>query len=280
MTLPVSGALARWWRALNELAHGVLIGSLILYFLTPHLWLVAAAFDANPMTYLKWFRPTLEPFVRLFTAHNAWAYLRNTLALAALSTLLSVTLAVMAGYAMSRLRVAEVWIVAFWITTTIPLLSYLVPYYRMLRSMGLLNTYLGGAIVFSTGNLPYFSWIMKNFFDAFPRELEEAASIDGAGRREIVTRIVLPLSTAPVGLIAAMAFNGAWGDLVAPLVLMSSPEVMPISVGMLAESRPLVTWGLPWDLSVLAPFSILYAVPPALLFVYVHTHTRGLARIA
>jgi ABC-type glycerol-3-phosphate transport system permease component len=266
-------------KSINTTAYYLLIVLLIGFFLAPHLWLITAAFDPKPKTYLKVFRPTLANFISVFEEHNANLYLKNTAIIAGLSTVFTVILTVLAGYALSRLKVREIWIVVLWLTTTIPVIAFLVPYYKLFRSMGLLNTYLGCVIVFTVGNIPYFSWLMKNFFDTFPKDLEEAAIIDGASRMQMLFKVVIPLSLPPIGLIAAMAFNGAWGDLLAPMVLLNKAEVMPISVGMLVESQPKVSWGFPWELSVVAPFSILYTLPPALLFVYMQKYMKGLARI-
>ena len=149
--------------------------------------------------------------------------------------LFPVLLGAMGSYALSRLKGPEIWIVIFWVTAMIPLITFLIPYYKFFRSLGLLNTILGCAIVFTAGRIPFYAWMMKDFFDTFPKDLEEAAAIDGANRLQVFLKVVIPLSLSPIGLVAAMTFSMAWGDLLASMVLVNKVSVMPRSVGMLAE---------------------------------------------
>jgi len=264
----------------NTAAYYLFILLLIGFFFAPQLWLVTEAFDPNPGVYMKFFKPTLANFVDIFAEHNAALYLKNTVILAVESMLFTVLLVVMGGYALSRLKVPEIWIVVFWVTAMIPLITFLIPYYKFFRSLGLLNTILGCAIVFTVGRIPFYAWMMKDFFDTFPKDLEEAAAIDGANRLQVFLRVVIPLSLPPIGLIAAMTFSMAWGDLLAPMVLLNKGSVMPLSVGMLAEARPAVAWEFLWNLKVVTPFSIIHALPPVLLFIFARKYMKGFASMS
>jgi len=264
-------------KTINASVYYFFIFLLIGFFLMPQLWLVIEAFDPHPGVFIKFFKPTLANFVDIFAEHNAALYLKNTVILAGESMLFTVLLVVMGGYALSRLKVPEIWIVVFWVTAMIPLITFLIPYYKFFRSLGLLNTILGCAIVFTVGRIPFYAWMMKDFFDTFPKDLEEAAAIDGANRLQVFLKVVIPLSLPPIGLIAAMTFSMAWGDLLAPMVLLNKASVMPLSVGMLAEARPAVAWEFLWDIKVVTPFSIIHALPPVLLFIFVRKYLKGFA---
>jgi len=267
-------------KRINAAAYYLFILLLIGFFFAPQLWLITEAFDPNPGVYIRFFKPTLANFVNIFAKHNAALYLKNTAILAGESMLFTVLLVAMGGYALSRLKVPEIWIVIFWVTAMIPLITFLIPYYKFFRSLGLLNTILGCAIVFTAGRIPFYAWMMKDFFDTFPKDLEEAAAIDGANRLQVFLKVVIPLSLPPIGLVAAMTFSMAWGDLLAPMVLLNKASVMPLSVGMLAEARPAVTWEFLWDIKIVAPFSIIHALPPVLLFIFAQKYLKGFATMS
>lgn len=266
-------------KTINATVYYLFMLVLIGYFLAPQLWLIAAAFNPNPCVHVRVVRPTFDNFIRIFEEHNAALYLKNTVHLAGMSVLFVVVLAVLGGYALSRLKVPEIWIAVFWITSMISLITFLIPYFRLFRYLGLLNTILGVAIVFTVERIPFYVWMMKNFFDTFPKDLEEAAAIDGANRLQVFLRLVIPLSLPPIGLIAAMTFTMAWGDLLAPMILLTRREVMPLSVGMLAEARPAMAWEFPWELCVATPFAVIHALPPVLLFIFAQKYLKGFASI-
>lgn len=263
----------------NTVAFYICCLLVLLYFATPHIWLITSAFSPESKPYIQLVRPTFANLVAIFKEHNFVHYAINSAIISVIGTLITVSLSVIGGYALHKLEVPDIVILALWVTTFVPLLAYIIPYYIYLSALGLVNTYIGAAIVLSVQNLPYYMWLMKNFLATFPKELEEAAMIDGCGRIRILFSIVLPLSLPPVGLIAAMAFNGAWGDFLAPLVLLSDRRVMPLSVGMFTETiRPWAVYE-PWQYNLLAAFAILYIIPPILLFTFTHKYLRGLAML-
>jgi len=266
-------------KLMNSIAFYILSVLVLLYFLTPHIWLVNAALSPTSKPYIQFVRPTFANFVKVFKEHNFMHYFKNSLIISVLSTVITVFLAIMGGYALYRLNIPDVVILGLWITTFVPLLAYIIPYYIYFASLGLVNTYIGAVIILTVSSLPYYMWLMKNYFMSFPKELEEAALIDGCSRLRILFSIVLPLSMPQVGLIAAMAFNGAWGDFLAPLVLLTKRELMPLSVGIFVESARPWAFYEPWDYRILAAFAVLYVIPPILLFVYSHRYLKGLARI-
>jgi multiple sugar transport system permease protein len=201
--------------------------------------MINSAFSSESKPYIQFVRPTLASFLEIFEEHNFVHYAINTAIISIIGTVITVSLAVIGGYALYKLNIPDIVILALWISTFVPLIAFIIPYYIFLSKLGLVNTYIGAAIVLSVANLPYYIWLMKNFFVTFPKDLEEAATIDGCGRIRILFSIILPLSLPPIGLITAMSFNGAWGDFLAPLVLLTEFRVMPLSVGMFVESvRP------------------------------------------
>jgi multiple sugar transport system permease protein len=147
-------------------------------------------------------------------------------------TLLCLTFASMSAYAISRLK--HRWTKGFLYislaTRLVPLMTLMVPLYVSLRKLNLLNS-LTGIILTEVGFLlPYAIWILTGFFGTLPRDLEEAARIDGCSRTQAFLRIILPLSAPGIASCGVIMFILSWNELVIPLIISTRPEVMTIPV--------------------------------------------------
>ena len=153
-------------------------------------------------------------------------------------------------------------------TRIIPASATIAPLYFIVLRLGLANTYHGVILVEAAQQLPLTLWMMKGFFDTVPRELEEAAWIDGADRLGSAIRIVLPLAMPGVGAAALFAFIAVWGDFLTPLILLQSPDLFPISIGLFRAyiGYNLVDWG------ELAATSILYMLPAIAFYLLVRRY--------
>jgi len=147
-------------------------------------------------------------------------------------TLLCLTFASMSAYAVSRLK--QRWTKGFLYislaTRLVPLMTLMVPLYVSLRGLRLLNS-LTGIIITEVGFLlPYAIWILTGFFTTLPRDLEDAARIDGCSRTQAFLRIILPLSAPGIASCGVIMFILSWNELVIPLIISTKPEVMTIPV--------------------------------------------------
>jgi len=144
----------------------------------------------------------------------------------------TLAVATLAAYALARLRFRGSDTLAYWLlaTRTVPLIILIIPLYVMLGKLKLLNS-LGGLVVAETGLfLPYAIWILLSHFAAIPRELEEAALIDGCTRLGAFWRVVLPLVTPGLAACGVIVFLLSWNELLVPLILVSRQEGMTLPV--------------------------------------------------
>jgi multiple sugar transport system permease protein len=156
------------------------------------------------------------------------------------ATLLTLVIAVVAAYAFARLRFRLKGPIFYLViaTLTLPVYATLIPLYRIMSDLGLVNTYLGIILVYTSGFLPLALWIMYNVFMALPASIEEAARIDGASTLQAFGRVVLPTARPGIAATAIVTFLFGWGQFIFPLVLSSSNSTEPLTVLLVAiDSR-------------------------------------------
>jgi ABC-type glycerol-3-phosphate transport system permease component len=239
---------------------------LSLFCLLPFLWLFEGAFDPKASLYLR--MPsglTLDNFQRAFSQSGAMQLLTNSLIMALGAVVVVVVSASLAGYTLSRLRFRfkKMLMYGILLAQLIPITATIVPIYSIFIDLHLVNTYRGMILILATYQLPLALWIMKSFFDAVPTEIEEAAWTDGAGRLRTIYSIVVPLALPGVSAAALFTFIGAWGEFTLPLILLSSQDKLPLSLGIYRsfQSYYLVDYGQ------LTAMSLLYLAPSLLFFI-------------
>ena len=207
---------------------------------------------------------TLEHFQAILGGEAFWTWTRNSVIVAVGTTIAGLLLAVPAGYAFSRYDFAgrKQSMFLFMLVQMFPGIIILVPYFMVMKSLGLLNTSIGLIIAYSVTALPLCVWMLKGFFDTVPRALEEAAVLDGCSQLEVFFRIVLPLSMPAVAITALFSFLAAWNEFLLALVFNTSNESYTLPVG-LASMIPVV--GQQWG--DFAAASIVVSIPVVVLFV-------------
>jgi multiple sugar transport system permease protein len=167
------------------------------------------------------------------TGITIWKWMLNSLILSASTTLLTLLFSSMGGYALARIEFAgkKAWFAAILAVMMIPGQITLVPKYIMIvRGLEWGNSYTGLIVPFLFS--AYYTFMMRQFFLSFPKELEEAAIMDGMGRIGIFVKMLLPLSRAPLLAAGTLLFMGSWGSYLWPKLLLQKQEMYPISVGM------------------------------------------------
>jgi multiple sugar transport system permease protein len=219
---------------------GVLLFLLLLLFL-PLYWLLItsikpnqAAFKVPPELFPS--EPTLESYVsQLQDRAGFLTYFLNSVIASTFATLLSIAVSVFAGYAFSRFRFPAKRVVLVFILASqmFPLVVLLVGIYILFSQLGLLDTYLGLVLAFTSFSLPFSIWMMRGFFDTVPPELEQAAMVDGATRLQALLRVILPLVGPGVIAVGMYSFLNAWNNLLFALSLTSSQDMRTIPPGFL-----------------------------------------------
>ena len=208
---------------------------------------------------------SLDAYATVLTQRPVGRYFLNSLAVALGTTLLSVTLAALAAYGFSRFFPggATPFIVLLLFTKMLPETLLIVPYFRLMSDLGLLNTYAALVLAYSSFALPFSVWMLIGFFRSIPRDIDEAAMIDGANYLQAFWRVILPLARPGLVAVALFTFLIAWNSYVWALVLTTDPSMYVLSVGianMVGEYR--VQWNELMAAAVIAagPVMILYSL--------------------
>ncbi|MDG9692329.1 carbohydrate ABC transporter permease [Streptomyces mutabilis] len=243
-------------------------------FVLPLVWVVLSALD--PRASLRVKVPdgvTLDNFDAILTPEITFTPLLNSLVLCGGATALTVVCAALAAYPLSRFRsrLNRPFLLTILFATSLPITAIMVPVYALFVRVNMIDTMQGTIFFFAASQLPFAIWLMKNFMDGVPKELEEAAWTDGASSFQSLLRIVLPLMGPGVAVVTVFSFVMMWGNFFVPFMLLLSPDQMPASVSIndFFGNRGMVAYGQ------LAAFSIVYSTPVILLYVLISRRLGG-----
>ena len=227
---------------------------LAVLFLMPMVWSVANSFKppaealANPLAlFSKAF--SLDNYRRLEGVGAGWyVYAGNSVMIALGTVLLTVLIAVPAGYGFSKFRFPgqTVLFVALMATMMIPFQSILTPLFLILNLLKLQNNLLGLVLIYTTFQLPFSIFMMRNAFDAVPKALIEAARIDGASQWTILRRIMVPIALPGVATVALFAFLNSWNEFLAALIFLSDQNKFTLPIMLVNVSSGIygiIDWG-------------------------------------
>ncbi len=235
-----------------------------LAFLLPLLWIVLASLDTNAGVGLKmptsW---TLENYQAVVGSEkNRQAFLVGLL-LSLGQTAIVVVVSALASYPLSRyeLKYKRSFMYTILFMSALPITTVMVPVYKLFLILKLMDNLLGVILFMSTASLPYAMWMMKNFMDTVPTELEEAAWVDGANTIQSIIYIVTPLMLPGLCTIAIFTFSGSWGNFFVPYILLQSADKYPASVRLYQYfGQRGVNYG------ELAAYSLIYSMPSIVLY--------------
>lgn len=204
-----------------------------------------------------------------------WIFGRQLLASLTVSiatTLVGLTLAVTAAYSLSRLDFPgkDRSLKLLLVTQMFPAVLALIPIYAILQFFGLLNSLTGLVLVYSTSSLPFCIWMLKGYFDTIPRDLEEAAFMDGASPGQALWRVVLPLARPALAVTALFSFMTAWNEFILAATLLNDSTLFTLPVGIqryIGEYR--AEWGK------FAAAALIVSTPVTVLFFALQRHLVG-----
>ncbi|MEZ0491072.1 carbohydrate ABC transporter permease [Kineococcus sp. TBRC 1896] len=247
---------------------GVLLAVCAVIWLIPSLWAIKTSFTANAVSalgtqaILRDLNPTLASYSSLLGGGDLWNWYLASFITSTLSAALVVTFASMAAFAISRMRFRgrNVVFVLLLAGIMVPADVLIIPIFQLLNSVGLLNTYW--AVIFPQVSSVIALFVFKQFFDGLPKELEEAARLDGASNWRIYRSVIMPLSRPVLSAMAIVTFVGVWNNLILPLFVLSNPDLMTIPVGLAT-----VQGSFGQRFSDIQASTILGALPLVVLFV-------------
>jgi multiple sugar transport system permease protein len=241
-------------------------------FAIPLLWMLLASFDKNADAAIRLPDLSLVNYRSILNAARMRPFY-NSLYLSVAATLITTIVALFAAYALSRrhLPFKNTLMLVILFLSGLPVAMLLVPTYQIFVKIHLINSLFYTSLFIAATSLPFAIWLLKNFVDQVPRELEEAAQIDGAGNVTTMLRVVVPLAMPGIVATGMITFIGAWGAFVIPLVLDSNPADTPGSVAIyqFMSQNAQVQFG------PLSAYSLLFAIPVVAIYLVVSRKMAG-----
>jgi multiple sugar transport system permease protein len=244
----------------------------VMIFLIPPFYMVMTSFKSSAEMSAQvgspWIvhAPTLENFHYLVTNDHFRIFFLNSVIVTLLVVAISMTISVLAAFSLTRMGFwgSQVLATGVFLTYLIPASLLFIPLFQIIGRLGLINSFWCLVLLYPTLAVPFCTWIMIGYFGSIPRELDEAALIDGAGYMQILWRIFIPV--AMPGIIAAtiFAFTASWGAFLYPLAYLYTTDQMVLTVGIVSDliRGDVFQWG-----KIMAG-CVLASVPPVLIYAF------------
>ena len=232
--------------AARRVAFYLLVAAFVVVSLFPFYWIVITSLKgdlqiAHGTHSLLPSHATLTAYREVFSGSNFLRPLANSALVSVCATAVSVVIGALAGYALARLPVRGRQVVLGFILMVgfFPIIAMVGPLFLVYRRIGLLNSYLGLIVSYLVYTLPIATWLLTNYFSQIPRDLEEAALVDGATRLQALRRVVLPVAVPGLFTAAILSFILAWNDFAFALSFLQSPSrfTAPLSIVNLGQSQ-------------------------------------------
>jgi multiple sugar transport system permease protein len=284
----MSASTAGVWRWIRPIGRLIAILVILIWSLFPLYWAANTSLTTQAAATSTPARFVPSPFVtdsyrELFgispsqsgVAYQFGRSLLNATIESGAATVLTVCIAIFAGYAFGRLRFTfkRTIFVSVLATLLLPAYATLLPLYRIMSSLHLVNTYIAVILVYTSGFLPLAIWMLYNYFNTIPRDLEDAALVDGASRVGALLRVIVPVAMPGIAAAAIVTFLLGWAQFLFPLVLTSDLSTQPVTVIVAAlNGQRIVPFTLLMACGVLAA-----AVPGIIALVLNRFIVRGLS---
>jgi multiple sugar transport system permease protein len=272
-----SARRARWGPLFA--AQVVVIALLVVFAVFPVAWTLITSLKpesdivTTSVQYLP-AHPTLDNYFGVLATRNVPVLMKNSAIVAAITVALSMSFGTVAAYSLSRMRFpARRSILLFYLLVRMaPIVLLLIPMFLILARAGLLDSYLGLALAYTAFALPLVVFVMKNFFDGVPAEIEDAARVDGCSRLGALVRVVIPLTLPGLAVTSLLVAISSWNEFLLALMFTSSDASRTWPVGLsLLVGKFTVTWGK------LAAGGVLTILPIFLIYAFVgRSLVRGL----
>ncbi|MCK0471220.1 sugar ABC transporter permease [Halalkalibacter sp. APA_J-10(15)] len=248
-----------------------IFGIMAVIIIYPLVWAFGMSLNSGRSLYSATIIPenwSLEHYKWLFTdpRSNYLLWYRNSMIVSGMSALFSVIITCLVAYSFSRYQFVgrKTGLYTFLILQMFPVLMAMVAIYIMLDLIGLLNTLTGLILVYVGGQIPFNAWLVKGYLDTIPKELDEAAHIDGAGHMTVFLKIVLPLAKPILAVVALFNFMTPLFDFILPSIILRSPENYTIALGLFN----FINDEFSNNFTRFAAGSILIAIPVAIVYLF------------
>jgi multiple sugar transport system permease protein len=273
-----AGAAARRHRSLHRQRVWALYGSyaalavFVVMFLVPPFYMLVTSIkptaEISAQKGSPWlvYHPTLEHYWALITDPHFQGFFINSVKVTVVVVVVSMVISVLAAFSLARMRFwgSQTLATGVFLTYLVPDSLLFIPFFQIMGKLGLVNNVWSMAVILPTLAVPFCTWIMIGYFASIPKELDEAALIDGAGYMQMLTKIFIPV--AMPGIIAAtiFAFTVSWGNFLYPMAYLFSSDQMTLTVGIVSDliRGDVFQWG-----KIMAG-SLMAAAPPVIIYAF------------
>ena len=237
MSIDLALRPGRW---LGEAVRYAVVGLATVVVGYPVFWMLQQSFKTKFELYANvWGLPQqlfLDNYVQAWRIARMGTYIFNSVVVSVATVVVVLVLASLAGYAFARMRFAgrQVLFYAFVFTLIVPLQVTIIPLYAVVSGLGLTNTYFALILPYAAGGLPLSIFLLRAFFESVPREIEEAARIDGCSELAAFWRVVLPISGPGLATVTILQFLAAWNEFLLALIFIRNPALRTIPLGLQA----------------------------------------------
>ncbi len=262
-------------RAIIKCLSYILLLIILVILLFPHFVMITTSLKSLEDVYdQRWFPsdPQFSNFIEIWKIIPLGKYLSNSLIITCISVLLVLIFSVTTAYATSRLRFKG-WNIFLYCAIALQMFGseiIIVGLFKVMRSYGLINTFLSLILVNTTFNLPMGIWIAHNYFCSVPIEIDESARIDGATHTQILVHILLPVITPIIVIISIITFLNVWNEFLVALTFMSDPLKRPVTVGL---HGLIGLWQTKWNYLMLG--SLISTVPALIIMLVFFRELKG-----
>ena len=262
-------------RVMAKIVSYILLAVISVVCIFPLIWMIISAL--KPKTEIRTaipsfiiHEPTLENFKRVLVDAGFMNYIKNSFLVSITACLISMVIAVMAGYALSRyykLRLVKASNLAMMLSQMIPGVLLLVPLYMIMQKMQLLESYISLILAYTTFVIPLCTFMMSSFFDTVPIALEEAAEIDGYNKFQTITKVIIPLSVPSLISTGLYAFINAWNEFMFGYIFISTDKYRTLTPAiMLFKGANTIDWG------GLMASSVVAVIPVTFIFLFLQKY--------
>jgi ABC-type glycerol-3-phosphate transport system permease component len=244
---------------------GVILVAVFLFL--PIFWIAITAFKPEQEVYTTsiFFQATLDNFKTVFSQSNIGKYYYNSAIVVFVTLLITMPVSILASYSLSRFKIPgkQLFLFAILATQFIPLIVNVIPYFIMFRNWGLLDTTLALIVVNLGHTIPYGIWLLKGFIDKIPQDMEEAATIDGANRLQVIWHVLIPLAKPGIITATVFCFVITWNEFMFALILTNQEAVtLPVALSFFNGEK-----GVLWN--QMAAAGIIFVLPTIIFMLIV-----------
>jgi multiple sugar transport system permease protein len=244
-----------------------------VFFLLPPYYMIVTSLKSNAevahMATNPWIIAdgvTFEHFRTLLEKTDFLIFFRNTVVVTLCVVAITMVVSILAAYSLARMKFWGSGILAtgIFLTYLIPDSLLFIPLFQIVRSLGLLNSYWGMVLVYPTLTVPFCTWIMIGYFSSIPKELDEAAVIDGANHMQMLLKIFIPVALPGIVAATIFAFTVSWAQFVYPMAFLYSSDQQVLTVGTVTSliRGDVYQWGM------LMAGALLAAAPPLIIYAF------------